>query len=88
MLHLITITIFVTTYQYSKNVVIYISSFVAKKLLLKVQCEDCSSAIVGTKENLENIFLEFKNHRSLTYPSDDLIQIYVESEIVLYIFIQ
>jgi len=36
--------------QYSKEVVIYISGFIAKKLLVTIQCEDCSSVIAGTKK--------------------------------------
>lgn len=68
--------------QYSKEIVIYISGFVAKKLST-IQCTDCSSAVVGSKDNLENILLAFKDLGGLTFPSDNLIQICMDCEIIL-----
>jgi len=69
--------------QYSKEIVIYISGFVAKKVLSKARCTECSSAVVGSKENLENTFLAFKNQGGLIFPSDDIIQICMHSEVTL-----
>lgn len=69
----------------SKEVVIYISGFVAKKLST-IQCTDCSSAVVGSKENVETSFLTFKNLGGLTFPSDDLIKICMDCEIILRTF--
>lgn len=45
--------------QFSKQVVIYVSGFVALLKLLK--CEICSFALTGANNNLENTFLAFKN---------------------------
>jgi len=61
---------------------IYISGFVAKKVLSKALCTECSSA-VGRKENLENTFLAFKNQGGLIFPSDNIIQICMHSEVIL-----
>lgn len=69
--------------QYSKEVVIYISGFAAKKIFSIILCTDCSSAVIGSKNNLENTFLAFKDLGGLMYPSDDLIQICMECEIIL-----
>lgn len=46
--------------QYSKEVVIHISGFVAKKIFSIILCTDCSSAVIGSKDNLENTFLALK----------------------------
>jgi len=74
---------FTQTYQYSKKIVIYISSFVAKKVLSKALCTECSAAVIGNNENLENTFLAFKNQGGLIFPSDDIIQICMHSEVTL-----
>lgn len=72
--------------QYSKEIVIYISGFIAKTLLCTLTCETCSSTIAGTKDDLENTFLAFKNQGGLTFPSDDLIRICMDFEITLHTY--
>lgn len=54
-----------------------------KKIVSITQCTDCSSAVVGNRDNLENTFLAFKDLGGLMYPSDDLIHICMELEITL-----
>jgi len=56
---------------------------VAKKIVSIIQCTDCSSAVIGNRDNLENTFLAFKDLGGLMYPSDDLIHICMECEIML-----
>jgi hypothetical protein len=69
-------------------VVTYISGFVARKLIKKLDCEPCISSLVncnGTNSPIRSdfILLEAKNNGGLFIPSDDLITCCRITELVI-----
>ena len=66
--------------NFCEEVVIYIAGFVAFKLAKSLKCEICISCLFGIKENLLGSFVDFKSKGGLSYPSDDVIAICVQSE--------
>jgi len=60
----------------SKEVTIYIAGFVSHKLFTQLKCDICAQALIGTKANFLSSLVTL-NMGGLTYPSADVIKIYL-----------
>lgn len=66
--------------NFSLECIIYIAGFLVHKVNNKVKCNICISTLLGSKENLCNSFVNFKDIGGLIYPSDDVISICIETD--------
>uniref|UniRef100_A0A2S2NNN9 THAP domain-containing protein 9 n=2 Tax=Schizaphis graminum TaxID=13262 RepID=A0A2S2NNN9_SCHGA len=74
--------------EFSKEVIIYISGFVVHKLSSIIKCEICVSSLFSyNKQDFLNSLITLKNRGGnkggLTYPSDDVILICLQTEKIL-----
>lgn len=69
--------------EFAKNIVVYISGFVCKKLNDKLKCQECSSELITQKENVPYSFVHFKNDPNFIYPSHDVVFLCTEAEKII-----
>ncbi|KYQ53533.1 hypothetical protein ALC60_00059, partial [Trachymyrmex zeteki] len=69
--------------EFAKNIVVYISGFICKKLNDKLKCQECLSKLTMQKENSSYSFIQFKNDPNLIYPSHDVVFLCTETETII-----
>lgn len=72
--------------EFSKSVVKYIASFVARSLLKVLKCEDCCDSLyskqMGELDLIQDL-ISLKNNGGLTYPSQDVVRVCETTEKIL-----
>jgi hypothetical protein len=62
--------------EYCNNIIVYVSGYVVKKLLRKVNCPDCALSLVEENEVLEHsLFLSQRDKGGLKKPSKDVVSV-------------
>jgi len=73
----------ITMSNYLKEVVIYISGFICHRLSSKIKCDICCNALFGDKNYFMTSLINVRDKGGLSYPSDDVILIALQTEKVM-----
>ncbi|KAK6167152.1 hypothetical protein SNE40_021247 [Patella caerulea] len=73
--------------SFVEGVLEYIAGWVVRKLMSKVQCVHCAHALVKPKTDHKYGLLNIKNNGGLCIPSNDVIQIVRQCEVILRSFV-
>ena len=66
----------------SNNIVAYIAGFIVHKLKKSLHCEACLEGLTAHDDDIKQSLIKMKNKGNLIHPSDDVIKICVQCEIL------
>ncbi|KAF0709424.1 THAP-type domain-containing protein [Aphis craccivora] len=72
--------------SFSKEVTIYIASFISHKLASKIKCDICVNSLFGIREDFLMSLIDLKNRGGLSYPSNDIIKICILTEKIIKLY--